>query len=237
MNDSAPHDKFRSVETAIRAHIHSGMTLMVGGFGRGGAPFTMLEYLSDHPSDFQDLTLIKNDGSEPNLGIGPLFGKGISKKLISTHIGLNPDLIVRMNRGEVAVTLHPQGIFAEKIRAAGAGIPAFLTDIGIDTPLADDKDKILFNDRHYLLEPALHGDAALIAADKVDPMGNCYFHGSNRNMNVVMGSACKTVLVEAFELVEVGEIQPEMVHLPGIFVTAIVQAEPRRHMNEKEESA
>ncbi len=228
--------KMMSVKAAVDRHVAAGMTLMVGGFGRGGAPFTMLEYLADNPSRFGNLTLIKNDGSEPHLGVGPLFQNGMAKKLISTHIGLNPDLIGQMNNKEVIVTLYPQGIFAEKIRAAGAGIPAFLTDIGIDTPVADGKERIVFNGEPYLLEPALHGDVALIAADSVDPLGNCFFKGSNRNMNIVMGSACKTVLVEAFEIVEIGDIAPESVHLPGIFVTAIVQASPRRHMHPIEEA-
>ena len=230
MQMNHPRNKLITVEQALDRYVRSGMTLMIGGFGRGGAPFTLLEHLSDCPDKFTDLTLIKNDGSEPDLGVGPLFQKGIASALVSTHIGLNPDLIARMNRGEVSVILHPQGIFAEKIRAAGAGIPAFLTDIGIDTPIAEGKERMAFNGKTYLIEPALHGDVALIAADRVDPLGNCYFRGSNRNMNVVMGSACKTVLVEALTLVDVGAIAPEAVHLPGIFVTAIVQAEPRRHV-------
>ena len=217
------------VDSAIHTYLRSGLTVMVGGFGRGGAPFTLLEHLFDCGKQYAHLTLVKNDASEPSLGLGPLFVAGMVDTLISTHIGLNPDAIARMNAGEVAVTLIPQGIFAEKIRAFGAGIPAFLTDIGIDTPIAEGKETIELNGRAYLLEEALGGDVALLCADRVDELGNCWWRGSNRNMNVVMGTACRHVVVEAFDIVARGAIAPEDVHLPGIYIDAIVQAEPRRH--------
>ena len=227
-------DKVVPIDKAVTAFIRPGMTLLVGGFGRGGAPFSLLEYLADHADAFGNLTLVKNDASEPHLGLGPLFRAGMVKTLISTHIGLNPEVIAMMNRGEVAVTLIPQGIFAEKIRAKGAGIPAFLTDIGIDTPLAEGRDKVVLNGRPYLIEEALGGDVSLLCADKVDRMGNCWWRGSNRNMNVVMGTASRHVIVEAFDIVDLGAIPPEDVQLPGLYVDAVVQAENRRHKTSKE---
>ena len=227
-------NKVTSVADAAAGYLGAGMTLLVGGFGRGGTPFTLLEYLADHPGRFGDLTLVKNDASEPHLGLGPLFSAGMVRRLVSTHIGLNPDLIARMNAGEVDVTLIPQGIFAEKIRAKGAGIPAFLTDIGIDTPIAESKQQVVLGGRQYLLEEALGGDVSLLSADRVDRMGNCWWRGSNRNMNVAMGTASPKVIVEAFEIVEVGAISPEDVHLPGLYADAIVQAEPRRHQSKEE---
>jgi acetate CoA/acetoacetate CoA-transferase alpha subunit len=203
---------------------------MVGGFGRGGVPFTILEHMADHPRDFTDLTLIKNDASEPHLGIGPLIQQGQVSKVVSTHIGLNPDFIARMNRGEIDCELVPQGIFAERIRAGGAGIPAFLTDIGIGTEVAAGRSTVDLDGRRLLLERAMRGDVAVVCADIADASGNCWWRGSNRNMCVVMAMACRDTIVEAKEVVDVGSLRPEDVHLPGLFVSAVVQAQPRRHV-------
>ncbi len=235
VDGSASISKMVSVGNAVAAHVRSGQRVMVGGFGRGGAPFTLLETLADRSEQYRDLVLIKNDASEPHLGVGPLIRQGMARGLISTHIGLNPDAIERMNRGEIEVTLIPQGIFAEKIRAAGAGIPAFLTDIGLDTAVAEAKETIVVDGVPLLLERALRGDVALLCADKADSLGNCWWRGSNRNMNPLMAMACPVVLVEAKEIVEVGAIAPEDVHLPGIFVTCVVPAEARRHATAGEE--
>jgi acetate CoA/acetoacetate CoA-transferase alpha subunit len=206
---------------------------MVGGFGRGGTPFTLLEQLADMGDSIHDLTVIKNDASEPDLGIGPLFKRNMVRTLISTHIGLNPDLIERMNRKEVHVELFPQGIFAEKIRAAGAGIPGILTDIGIDTHVAEGKPTITLHNATYLIEEALPGDLAFIYVDQIDTMGNCRWKGSNCNMNMIMGTACRRVVAEAAEIVETGCIPPEDVQLPGLFIHAIVKSGQRRHMQER----
>jgi acetate CoA/acetoacetate CoA-transferase alpha subunit len=230
VSEPTPRGKLVSLREAVDQNIASGMTLLVGGFGRGGTPFTMLEYLADHADRFDGLTVVKNDGSEPDLGLGPLFQKGMVRKLVSTHIGLNPDVVRRMNEGSIDVELVPQGIFAERIRAAGAGIPAFLTDIGVHTAVAEGHEKIDFKGVSYLVEEALGGDVSLLSADRVDRAGNCWWRGSNRNMNVVMGMAARTVLVEAFDIVDVGIIPPEDVQLPGIYVTSIVRAAARRHM-------
>ncbi len=217
------------LEEAVARYLRGGQTVMVGGFGRGGVPFSILEHLADHPGRFRDLTLIKNDASEPDLGIGPLLRQGMARRLISTHIGLNPEFIAQMNRGEVACELVPQGIFAERIRAGGAGIPAFLTDIGLGTEVAQGKPTFELDGRAWLLERALRGDVALVGADLADPLGNAWFAGSNRNMCVVMATACDRVIVEARRIVAPGDIRPEDVQLPSAFVDAVVQARPRRH--------
>ncbi|MBI5155087.1 CoA transferase subunit A [Candidatus Poribacteria bacterium] len=226
-------DKVNELEIAVRSAVRSGQTLMVGGFGRGGVPFSILEYLAGHAGEYHDLTLIKNDANEPNLGIGMLLANGQVKRLISTHIGLNPDFIAMMNRGEVACELVPQGIFAERIRAGGAGIPAFLTDIGMGTIVAEGKPTVRLDGAEYVLERALRGDVALVCADIADRAGNAWWRGSNRNMCVVMATACGRVIVEAKRIVERGEIEPEDVHLPSVFVDAVVQALPRRHQQGK----
>lgn len=217
------------VKDALEKYVRSGQSLMIGGFGRGGAPFTLLDYLADHPEQYRDFTLYKNDANEPGLGIGRLLKNGQVKKLFTTHIGLNPDFITQMNAGAVACELTPQGIFAEKIRAGGAGIPAFLSDIGLGTIYADGKQKTVLDGKEYILERAFTADVALICADKVDTTGNCWWAGSNRNMCVAMATACTHTIVEAREIVEAGALAPESIHLPGVFVSAIVQAEKRRH--------
>jgi acetate CoA/acetoacetate CoA-transferase alpha subunit len=223
-------DRSTTVEDAVARFVRPGQVVMVGGFGRGGTPFSLIEHLADRPEQFGDLTLVKNDANEPGLGVDLLFAAGMVRALVSTHIGLNPDFIARMNRGEIACELVPQGIFAERIRAGGAGIPAFLSDIGIDTEVADGKPTVRLDGKTWLLERALRGDVALIAADRADRMGNAWFRGSNRNMNVVMASACDRVIVETREIVEPGEIEPENVHLPCVFVDAVVPSRPGRHV-------
>lgn len=219
------------LEDAVEQHLRTGQTIMVGGFGRGGVPFTVLEYLADHAEKFRDLTLVKNDANEPTLGIGPILANGQAKKLIATHIGLNPAFIDQMNRGEVACELVPQGIFAERIRAGGAGIPAFLTDIGMGTVVAEGKPTVELDGKRWLVERALRGDVALVCADVADRQGNCWWRGSNRNMCVVMAMACDRVIVEAKQIVETGTMEPENIHLAHVWVDAVVQAAPRRHMN------
>ncbi len=224
-----------TIEEAVSRYLESGQTIMVGGFGRGGVPFSLLEYMADRPDKFRDLTLIKNDANEPDLGIGPLLARGMVRKLIATHVGLNPAFIDQMNRGEVEAVLMPQGIFAERIRAGGAGIPAFLSDIGLGTELAEGKPTLELDGETFLVEKALRGDVAMICADRADRIGNAWFRGSNRNMCVVMASACDRVIVEAKEIVEVGGIAPEEVHVPSVFVDAVVPAGPRRHVEEQGE--
>lgn len=219
----------KDIAETVSAFIKSGQSLMVGGFGRGGVPFTVIDYLADHPEKFKDFTLYKNDANEPNLGIGRLLKNVQVKKLFTTHIGLNPDFIAQMNAGVIVCELTPQGIFAEKIRAGGAGIPAFLSDIGLGTIYADGKQKTSLDGKEYILERAFTADVALVCADKVDAEGNCWWAGSNRNMCVAMATACKHTIVEAKEIVPAGALEPESVHLPGVFVSAVVRAGKRRH--------
>ena len=221
--------KIKSVADAVTAYIRPGQSLMVGGFGRGGVPFSVLDYLADRPDHYKDFILYKNDANEPDLGIGRLLKNRQVTRLYTTHIGLNPAFIAQMNAGEIACTLTPQGIFAEKIRAGGAGIAAFLSDIGLDTSYAEGKEKITLDGKEYILERACRAEVALICADKVDEKGNCWWQGSNRNMCVAMGTACDRVIVEAKEIVAPGVLPPEDIHLPGVFVGTVVPAGPRRH--------
>lgn len=229
-------DRTTTVPEAVDAYVRAGQTLMVGGFGRGGVPFTVLEYLADNAEAYRGLTLVKNDANEPDIGVDILFQRGMVRRMVATHVGLNPGFIDRMNRGEIETELVPQGIFAERIRAGGAGIPAFVTDIGLGTEVAQGKPTVEVDGRTLLVERAIRGDVALVCADVVDRAGNAWWKGSNRNMCVVMATACDRVIVEAKEIVDVGTIRPEDVHLPAAFVDAVVPARPRRHVEEAEEA-
>lgn len=222
-------DRCRNLPDAVRTYARAGQTVMVGGFGRGGTPFSLLDQLADRAEDHGDLTLIKNDGNEPGIGVDRLLERRMVRHLITTHIGLNGAIAPRVARGELTLELVPQGTFAERIRAAGAGIPGFLSDVGIDSPYAEGRRTVDLDGRRYLLETALGGDLALLCADRVDRAGNAWWRGTNRNMNVVMGTACRRVIVETFEIVEIGALAPEAIHLPGVFVDAVVLAGPRRH--------
>ncbi|MBD3220951.1 3-oxoacid CoA-transferase subunit A [bacterium] len=226
-------DRVTTVADAVAAHVRAGQTLMVNGFGRPGVPFSTLAHLAAYADGYGDLTLIKNDASEPGLGVDLLLARGMVRRMIATHIGLNPDFIAQLNRGEVETELVPQGIFAERIRAGGAGIPAFLTDIGLGTEVAEGKRTVELDGRELLLETALRGDVALIGASVADRTGNVWWRGSTRNMGMVMATACDRVIVEAEEIVDTGALEPENVHLPSAFVDAVVPAGPRPHLQDQ----
>ncbi|MDX1971231.1 MAG: 3-oxoacid CoA-transferase subunit A [Candidatus Sumerlaeia bacterium] len=225
-------DKCIAVSAALDQYCKSGQTWMFGGFGRGGVAFTCLEELARRSQQYQNLTIVKNDANEPNLGVGMLLNQGMVRKMIATHIGLNPDAVRMMNEKKIEVEFVPQGIFAERIRIGGSGIPAFLSDIGLGTIVAQGKPTMEFQGKTYLLESALRANVAFLCADVVDRFGNCWFKGSNRNMNVVMSLAADSVIVEAKKIVETGTLEPENIHIPGVVVSAVVQAQPRAHIQE-----
>ncbi len=193
---------------------------MVGGFGVPGTPFCLIDELVRQ--DHKRLTVIKNDANEPGMGIDRLLENGQVERLIVSHMGLNPHAIELMNAGRLVVEFCAQGILAERIRASGAGLPGFLTDVGIDTLMADGKTSIEFNGRRYLIETALQADFALIHADTADTFGNHIYAASARNFNPLMAMAAGAVIVEAEKLVPLGGIVPDVVHTPGPFVDCVV---------------
>lgn len=212
-------DKTTSMEDAI-GRIPDGATVMVGGFGVPGTPFCLIDALVRRNS--RRLTLIKNDANEAGMGIDHLLQNGQVERLIVSHLGLNPQAIELMNTGRLAVEFCAQGILAERIRAAGAGLLGFLTDIGVGTELARDKPVYEMAGRKCLLESPLRADVALIHAHRADPFGNLIYAGSARNFNPLMAMAAATVIVEAEELVDLGDIAPEAIHTPGPFVDFVV---------------
>ena len=193
---------------------------MVGGFGVPGTPFTLINGLLEKGT--RELTLIKNEANEDGMGVSKLIEKGHVRKVICSHLGLNATVIGMMNRNEIEVEFYPQGILAEKIRAAGAGLTGILTDIGIDTILSEKKQHIHVNGQNALVEPALRADVALIHASMADPFGNLIYEKSARNFNPLMATAANTVIAEVEKVVEVGALNPELIHTPSAFVDHVV---------------
>ena len=213
-------DKICMIEN-IRSRFKDGMTVMVGGFGVPGTPFTLIDTLL--ATGVSDLTLIKNEANEDHMGLSKLIEAGHCRKIITSHLGLNATVIGMMNRGEIAVEFYPQGILAEKIRAGGAGLFGFLTDIGIDTILSDKKQTVTVGGRKVIAEPALRADVALIHAALADRSGNLVYEKSARNFNPLMATAADTVIAEVERVVETGSLDPDQIHTPGAFVDHVVE--------------
>lgn len=208
-------DKRCAIEAAI-AEIRDGDTVMVGGFGVPGTPMTLIAALVAHGA--RDLTIIKNDANEPGMGVDHLLRNGQVARMITTHLGLNAHAIELMNDGRLVVEFNAQGILAERIRAGGAGIGAILSDIGLDTELAQGKQVVDMGGARYLVEPALRADVALIHADLADPFGNLAYAATARNFNPLMATAADRVIAEAEQVLPLGGIAPDAVHTPGVFV-------------------
>lgn len=206
-------------EAAIK--VPDGASVMIGGFMGVGGPDALIEALVE--KKVSDLTLIANDTAIPHSGIGLLIDNRQIKKVIASHVGLNPETGRQMNAGETEVKLVPQGTLAEAIRAGGAGLGGFLTPTGIGTVVEEGKEKITVDGKEYLLEKPLRADIALIKAYKSDTFGNLVFRRAAQNFNPLMATACDLVIVEAEEIVEVGQLDPDEVMLPSIFVDFIVK--------------
>ena len=212
-------NKIVTVNEAI-SHIKDGMTVMIGGFLGCGTPHKLVDALVE--SGVKDLTLICNDTGFVDIGSGKLVVNKQIKKLYASHIGTNKETGRQMTEGEMDVTLIPQGTLAERIRSAGAGLGGFLTPTGVGTVIEEGKEKIVIDGKEYLLELPLKADVALILGHKVDKKGNIVYRGATRNFNTLMATAADLVIVEAENLVEVGEIDQNDVVTPGLFVDYIV---------------
>ncbi|MFA9423196.1 MAG: CoA transferase subunit A [Sedimentibacter sp.] len=212
-------NKLISVDEAV-GMIHDGMTIMIGGFLGCKNPDVLIDAIVE--KGVKDITLIANDTSFPEIGIGKLIVNKQIKKLIASHIGTNKETGNQMTSGELEVELVPQGTLAERIRAAGAGLGGILTPTGLGTIVAEGKQIILIDGKEYLLEKPIRADIALIVGTKVDKKGNVRYSKATRNFNPLMATAADVVIVEADEVVEVGEIDPDDVMTPGIFVRYIV---------------
>ena len=213
-------DKIISVEEAVEK-IEDGMTLYIGGFLSIGTPDTLIDELIRQEK--KQLTVIANDSGHFGRGISKLVSAKLLKKIITSHIGTNPETGRQMMAGELEVVLIPQGTLVERIRAAGAGLGGFLTPTGIGTSVAEGKEIITVDGRDYLLEHPLHADVALIRGSVIDTSGNMLYYGTTRNLNPVMATAASLVLAEAERVIPMGEMDPNHVVTPGLFVNWIVE--------------
>ncbi len=200
--------------------ILDGSTLIVGGFGLSGTPEHLINALREKGA--KDLTVVSNNCGVDDWGLGILLANNQIKKMVSSYVGENKIFEKQFLSGELEVELSPQGTLAERIRAGGAGIPAFYTPTGVGTPVAEGKEHKEFNGRTYLLEKGITGDFALVKAWKADPLGNLIFRKTARNFNPLAAMAGKITIVEVEELVEVGELDPDLIHTPSIYVQRIV---------------
>ena len=214
------HDKVVASVTEALAPLRDGMTIMVGGFGLSGNPEALIKGVVER--GVRDLTLVSNNAGNLGKGLALWLRAGIIRKVICSYIGTNQDLHTRMASGEVTVEITPQGTLAERMRAAGAGIPAFFTPTGVGTVVEEGKEVREIDGRRYILERALPGDVALVRAHTADRFGNLRFWRTARNFNPPMASAARLSLVECDHLVANGALDPDDVHLPGIFVHKIV---------------
>ena len=215
-------NKIKDVNEAVE-HIKDGMTLMIGGFMAVGTPEILINAILE--KGIKDLVIIANDTGFVDKGIGKLIINKRVKKVIASHIGLNPETGRQMNNKELVVELIPQGTLVEQIRCGGAGIGGFLTETGLGTIVEEGKQKIKLEDKEYLLELPLRADVALIRGSVVDKAGNVFYNGSTRNFNPLIATAADLVIVGAEEIVEVGELNPNYIMTPGIFVDYIVGGE------------
>ncbi len=211
--------KFISIEEAV-AQVKEGMTLMVGGFLANGTPNRIIDALAE--SGVKNLTLICNDTSFPDRGVGKLIANKQIKKLYVSHIGTNPCTSEQMNSGELEIEFCPQGSLAERVRAGGCGLGGVLTRTGFGTIVAEGKQIVTVDGVEYLLEKPLRADIALVGASLADRSGNLVYRGTSQNFNPLMAAAADLVIAEAAEVVETGAIAAENVKTPGIMVDYIV---------------
>ena len=211
-----------NIEQALQG-VESNMTFMFGGFGLSGIPENAIASLSQ--KEIFGLTCISNNAGVDDFGLGLLLQRKQIKKMISSYVGENAEFERQMLSGELEVDLIPQGSLAERCRAAGAGIPAFFTPAGYGTEVAQGKEVREYNSKPHILETALTADFAFVKAWKGDTAGNLIFKGTARNFNPLMAMAGKITVAEVEELVPAGELDPNQIHTPGIFVQRIFQGE------------
>lgn len=222
---------YSSAKDALQDVVQDGQTLAVGGFGLCGIPESLITALKQ--TGVKNLTCISNNAGVDGFGLGLLLESKQIKKMIASYVGENKEFERQFLSGELEVELTPQGTLAEKLRAGGAGIPAFFTATGVGTLIAEGKEEREFNGKLYILENSLTADIALVKAYKADTAGNLIFRKTAQNFNPVCAMAGKVCIVEVEEIVEIGALDPDQIHLPGIYVNRIVlNANPEKRIEQ-----
>ena len=206
---------------ALDGVLEDGMMIMAGGFGLCGIPEHLILALRD--SGVQDLTVVSNNAGVDDAGLGLLLETHQIKRMVSSYVGENKTFEKQYLDGDLELEFNPQGTLAERIRAGGAGIPAFYTKTGYGTDIAEGKETRIFNEENYVMETGLVADLSIVKADRGDTEGNLVFRKTARNFNSIMATAGRITVAEVEELVDPGELDPDMIHTPGIFVQRIVQ--------------
>lgn len=223
---------YSSASAALEGLVEDGMTLAVGGFGLCGIPEALIESVRD--SGKRNLTVISNNAGVDGFGLGVLLESRQVRKMISSYVGENKEFERQYLAGELELEFTPQGTLAEKLRAGGAGIPAFYTRTGYGTLIAEGKEARQFNGEWFILEESLTADIALIKAATADRAGNLVFNKTARNFNPQVAAAGKVCVVEVEKVVETGELGPDEIHLPGIYVQRIVvNASPEKRIEKR----
>jgi 3-oxoacid CoA-transferase subunit A len=223
---------FSSADAALKDVLKDGQLMAVGGFGLCGIPEALIEAVKD--SGVQNLTVIANNAGVDGFGLGKLLDTRQVTKMIASYVGENKEFERQYLAGELALEFTPQGTLAEKLRAGGAGIPAFFTKTGVGTMVADGKELREFDGEMYVMERSLVPDIALVKADVADKSGNLRFRLTARNFNPAAAMAGKLCIVEVEKIVEVGELAPDDIHLPGIYVHRIVlNASPEKRIEKR----
>ena len=223
---------YPSAAAALQGIVKDGQLLAVGGFGLCGIPEALIDALRD--TGAKDLTVISNNAGVDGFGLGKLLATRQISKMISSYVGENKEFERQYLAGELKLDFTPQGTLAEKLRAGGAGIPAFFTKTGVGTVVADGKEIREFDGQKYVMELALNPDVSLVKAWKADKSGNLLFRRTARNFNPNVAQAGKITVVEVEEIVETGTFDPDSVHLPGIFVHRIVlNAHPEKRIEQR----
>lgn len=218
---------YGSAKEAVE-QIQDGATIMVGGFGLVGIPEQLILALVE--KGVTDLTVISNNCGVDEWGLGLLLKNKQIKKMIGSYVGENKEFERQVLSGEIEVELTPQGTLAEKMRAGGAGIPAFFTPAGVGTPIAEGKEIREFDGKEHVLEHALKADFALVRAAKADKMGNLVYNKTAQNFNPLAAAAGKVTIAEVEEIVETGDIDPAQVHTPSIYVQGLLQANQEKRI-------
>ena len=223
---------YSSAESALQGLVEDGMTLAVGGFGLCGIPEALIGALRD--TGKRELTVISNNAGVDGFGLGQLLETRQIRKMISSYVGENKEFERQYLAGKLELEFTPQGTLAEKLRAGGAGIPAFFTKTGYGTLVAEGKETREFDGEWYVMERSLRADVALVKAWKADKSGNLLFNKTARNFNPLAAMAARVCVVEVEEIVEIGEIEPDQVHLPGIYVQRLVlNATPQKRIEHR----
>ena len=212
---------YADAQTALEGLMHDGMTVMAGGFGLCGIPEHLILAMRD--SGIGNLTVVSNNAGVDDAGLGLLLKTRQIKKMISSYVGENKTFEQQYLDGELELEFNPQGTLAERIRAGGAGIPAFFTKTGFGTQIADGKETRAFDGENYVMETGLVADVAIVKADVGDSEGNLIFRKTARNFNSIMATAGKVTIAEVENLVEPGELDKDKIHTPGIFVQRIIK--------------